>query len=365
MGVETLSDYLQQNGKEKLIELLTESKVSITEKINAHRVSILKDRLNNVEFYAKKKSEPIKTYDRILSDLYEDFITHLIANKENIPQGTFNFYFVGHDLDVIYTKKPESMLLLTDMSFPKSKTKVNDSLEVVAKQLNVACQPVVFEGKLMKRKHIKDIVNYIENGGILPEIMHNLFGDNATSMSLNKSDLIEGYIFKINDKLYKLEDNRFERKVFPKVNTSGYEMLIMELSDFVSQLDFTDIHVDAKNKDMKFANFICEAFNRFIEESGDSIETMLINPPAFISSTGSLGIRYISNQKTKKYLKDERYEYLLRIFLTIFNKPLFERGLLNAEFIEKHNKLVKQIQDYILTKDNIFDFNQFTKFRNK
>lgn len=365
MGIESLNEYLQQNGKEKLIELLLSSKVVITEKINAHRVSILKDRLNNIEFYSKKKSTPICTIDRIISNLYEPFISHIIKEKENLPQGTFNFYFVHDDLDVSYTKKPKNNLLLTDMSFSKKTLKKDTrTVQEIAEKINTGYQKIVFSGKLMKRKHIKHIVDFLEKDGILPEIMTNVFGENATSLSENKTDIIEGYIFKFENGLYKLEDNRFKRKTYPKTNTSAYEMLIMELHDFMSHLDFTSIKVDVKNTDLRYANFIYEAFNIYLEENRKVIDTKLIKPPLFMKSTGSLGMRYITNELTKKNLKDERYEYLLRVFLTIFQKPILKRGLLSDEFVRSHNKLIKHIQNYTTNTENIFDFRQFKNFRN-
>ena len=368
MGIDSLNKYLQQNGKEMLIELLLSGKVIITEKINAHRVSILKDRLNNVEFYAKKKSTHIRTIDRIISDLYEPFMHHIISVKDKLSQGTYNFYFVNHDLDVKYTKKPKNSLLLTDMSFPKSKTKIAKkdlpTIQDVSSLIETDYQKTVFEGKLMKRKHIKHIVDYIENGGNLPEIMTNIFGEQATCLSKKSGDIIEGYIFRFDDKLFKLEDNRFKRKTYPKTNTSGYEMLIVELHEFVKSLDFTEIKLDVKNKDLKYAKFIFEVFNKYIDYWGDDIERHLINPPSFMSSTGNLGKRYITNKETLKYLKDERYEYLLRVFLTSFYRPINKRGLLDDDFVKQHKILTKKIQEYINLDNSVLDFHQFKKFMN-
>lgn len=361
MGIESLNDYLQQHGKEKLTELLLE-KVEITEKINAHRVSVLKDRLNNVEFYGKKKSVPLRTIDRIISNLYEPFISHIIKEKENLPQGTFNFYFIHNDIDVSYSKKPKNLLLLTDISLgKKSDTR---SVETIANEINVNYQPKVFEGTLMKRKHIKVIIGYLEKGGILPEIMHDMFGENATCLSENKTDIIEGYIFKFKDKMFKLEDNRFKRNEFSKNNTASYEMLVMDLHEYMSQLDFTNIKIDVKNKDLRYASFMFESFNRYIKDNKNIISSKLLFPPAFIKSTGSLSYRYITNQETIKNLKDERYEYLLRVFLSIFYKPISKRGLFTDEFVEKHNSLIKRIQNYTTNTDTVFDFRQFQKYSN-
>lgn len=362
MGIESLEEFLQQYGKDKLVEMLSKNKVIITEKINAHRVSILKDKLNNIEFYGKKKSAPIKTIDRVISDLYEPFMQYILSQKENIPHGTFNFYFVNHELDVPYTKKPQNNLLLTNATVFDDNLQL--SLDEIANRIGVSSQPTIFNGKLLKRKHIKFIVDYLENGGNLPSMMNELF-ENACSLSESPSDIIEGYIFKINNKLYKLNDNRFVRKEYPKVNTAGYEMLVMELSDFMTNLDFTKINLEMRNKDLRYANFIFESFNMFIEEYGDSLESVLINPPAFLKTTGNISRRYITNEKTLSNLKDERYEYVLRIFLTIFSRPVVERGLLNNEFIKEHNKLCKHINNYLSSNGKLFDFNEFKKFRNK
>lgn len=365
MGIRTLNNYLQENGREMLIELLLSEKTIITEKINAHRVSILKDRLNNIEFYTKKKTSRIKTIDRIISDLYDPFIQHIIKEKDNLPQGTYSFYYVKHDLNVNYTKKPRNFLLLTDMALSNSdKMAKKDipSLDKIATNINVSSQNIIYEGTLMKRKHIKHIVDYIENGGCLPEIMTNIFGDTATTLSKNPSDIIEGYIFKIGDTLYKLEDNRFERKSFPKVNMNGYEMLVIELHEFIRSLNMTDIKVQEKNSDLKYANFMCEIFNKYIDYWGEDIEQHLLTPPPFMEMTGALGKRYISNKKTLSNLKSDKYEYLLRVFLSSFYKPISERGLFDADFVKEHTQLCKNIKDYLALKSGILDFQQFKRF---
>lgn len=360
MGIDTLEDFLQNNGKNKLIELLSTNKVTITEKINAHRVSILKDRLNNIEFYGKKKSMSINTIDRIISDLYDPFIQFILQQKDNIQQGIYNFYFTYHNIDITYTKKPKNNLLLTNANcFLKDKKQYH--IKDIASDIDVVPQTIIYNSKLLKKKHINHIINYIENGGILPKIMDDIFG-NACNLSESNTDIIEGYIFKVNNNLYKLTDNRFKRKLYPKINTASYEMLVMEICNFMSDLDYTTIKLNHKNKDLRYANFIFNAFNIFIKEYGESF---LITPPSFIINTGNICKRYITNQETLSYLSDERYSYLLKIFLNIFTRPLMSRGLFTKDFIDSHLSIYENIKKYINSNDNIFDFNEFKMYRNK
>lgn len=361
MGIENLEDILQKQGKEKLTEILLKGKVSIAEKINAHRVSFLKDKLNNIEFYTKRKGSQIRTIDRVISDLYDPFITHILSNKDRIPQGYYNLYFFAHNLDVSYTKKPLNNLLLTDVKLDNNADKF--SIEDLAALLDVTPQIEVYNGKLMKRKHLKDIFGYLENGGNLPETMTKIFGDTATTLSEKSDDPIEGYVIKIDGTLYKIEDNRFVRISYPKVNTSAYEMLVEELVQYVSEFDFTQIKLEVKNKDLRYANFIFTVFEQFLNDYGDGINSILISPPAFLSKTGNLGKKYIP-KNIQTLLINEKYSYLLKIMLSLFSKKLNKRGLISSDTVKTHKEILIKINEYTKVQNQVFDFNEFKKFSN-
>lgn len=359
-GIQSLEDYLQENGRESLVNLLVDKKIQVTEKINAHRVRAIKEKTGNVAFYTKRGKEPLKTIDRIYSDLYENFIKHILNNKDNLPIGEHCFYFTETDLDVQYTNKPKNNIILTN-------TTSSVDLSKIANDINVVAQSTIFDG-YVNRLFAELLISYIEGQikNSLQNVFISYFGESAKSILTKTSDdIIEGYTLRIDGILYKITDKRFERHVFSKVNTSGYEMLIMDISSFVADLDFTEISIDAKNKDMKYAQFIYEAYNLYIKSYGPNIDSVLIAPPGFITKIGKLGVRFISNKETLNNLKNEKYEYLLRVFLNIFNDKLVSRGLLTEDFINEHNALVLHINNYVNKTNSIIDFNQFKKFRNQ
>ena len=357
MSIQSLTEYYNTNGKEKTIELL-KTPCTITEKINAHRVYCKKEKTGNVLFFTKKKSQPISIIDRVLSDLYEPFIKHIIRVKDKLDFGEYGFYLMKNPVDINYSKKPINYLLLTDIPPRTEKTWTQVAIELEVSYVNPIHRGILQESQ------INGICSYLESNeekSIL-KCFNSIFNKNCSPFS-NEIDIIEGFVFDFyKDGIYKLEDKQFKRTEFPKLNTGIYELLIIEIFDFLKRQDFATVKLLAKNEQLKKVEFIFEIFNRFIEEHGTDIENYIIEPPQFMQSKGKIGRRYINNEKTLDHIKDPKLEYLLRIFLTILKEAQKPRGIITSELNEEHNQIILKINDYVNQNTNLLDYAEFRKF---
>lgn len=367
MSLQSLENYLKENGKKDAIKLL-KNPVVITEKINAHRVYCKKEKSGNLLFYSKKKSSPITVLDRLLSDLYEPFIKHIINKKDKLQIGEYGFYLVKDTIDIEYSKKPMNHLLLTNVPFKSSKSCVETAIE-----LEVSYAPPVFQG-ILKDEQINAIIDYMELGGNLVNLFNViLFGKTCTALCATNTneEVIEGFVFDFGDLgSFKLIDNAFVKKEFQKLNTASYELLLIEIFDFVKNQDFSSVKFTTKNDYMKRAEFAFEMFNRFIEyhTNNRSLNNLVLTPPAFIYTKGRINKKYICNKNTYDLIStntkdiNEKLEYLLRIFITTLKDIQKPRGIISASIAEENNYTVLKISEYIKKSNKLLDYKDFKKF---
>jgi len=353
-----LKSYFEENGKEKTINLLKKY-TTITEKINAHRVYCKKEKTGNILFYSKKKSSPITILDRITTDLYEPFIKHIISKKDKLQIGEHGFYFIKDDIDVEYSQKPQNFLLITDIPFKTGKTIVEIAIE-----LDVSYAPPVFKG-ILNDVAAEKIIEYLENEHNEQSLLllFNMLFDKNCSMFFEEDGIVEGFVFNFKEEgTFSLYDDNFVKKEFQKLNTASYELLVIEIFEFIKQQDFSTVKMHSKNTEIKKAEFIFEVFNRFVEQT-ENLENYLLNEPEFLSMKGKVNRRYINNQKTIDLIsKNKKLEYLLRVFITAIKDVQKSRGVISQDLAEEHNYIILKINDYIRNSENLLDFENFRKF---
>lgn len=358
MGLQSLENFYRENGKKETVSLL-KNKITITEKINAHRVYCRKQKNGNIIFYSKKKKIPINVLDRLLSDLFEPFIEHLISKKKNLEIGEYGFYFFNKPVDIEYGKKPINNILLTNIPEQSNKT----ALEV-AIDLEVSYHLPLFQG-VLNNSQIKKIINYIQHNENIISVFNSVFDKKCSEFVISDNDIIEGFVFNIDDVgFFKLNDNRFVKKDYPKLDTSAYELLVIEIFDFIKDQDFYNIRFTTKNEQMKRAEFTFEVFNRFVEKYSEKniLNNFLLIPPPFIKTKGNLNKKYICNKKTINLLTDEKMEYLLRIFITIIKGKQSPRGIISETIADDINITILKITDYIKKSNELLDYKEFKKF---
>lgn len=339
MSIAKLESYYHENGETKTKELLKQN-ITITEKISGHRVYCKKEKTGNILFYSKKKSNPINLLDRIVTDLYEPFIKHIIRYKEKLEIGEYSFYYQKNNIYITNIPK-------------KSKKTITE----VAIDLNVNYITSIFNGKLSD-EIINNIINYIVNNTkiSLEQIVNNI----NKNYLINKE--IDGIVLKIDNDLYKLDNDNCKKIEYAKVNTASYELLLIEIFDFVKSQDFSVVKFTSKNELFKRAEFTYEMFNRFIDFHQDNLDNYLLEIPEFLKNNGKLNKRYINNKRTLELLNNKQMEYLLRIFITALKDVQKPRGIINQDFAEEHNYIILKINEYVKNSNAILDFNDFRRY---
>jgi hypothetical protein len=360
MSLLSLEMFINESEQEQSIKLL-KNKVSITEKISGHRVYCKKERNGNVLFYSKKKSTPITVLDRLLSDMYEPFIKHIISKKDKLQLGEYGFYLINDPIDITYSKKPMNNLLLTNIPLKSKKSCIETAIE-----LEVSYAPPVFQG-ILKDEQILMIIDYVKNGGHLVKLFNMMFDKCCTALCAtnNTDEVIEGFVFSFGELgTYKLNDNLFKRNEFQKSNTASYELLLIEIFDFVKNQDFSTVKFQTTNEHMKRAEFAFEMFNRFIDYHtiNTSLNNLLLNPPPFIYTKGKLNKKYVCNKKTFELLTNDKMEYLLRIFITTLKDIQKPRGIISEQMAEENNYTILKISEYIKKSNELLDYKDFKKF---
>lgn len=335
----SLNDIFSESGEEALIGLLS-SELSITEKINGHRLIVKKKANGKVDFYTKKLKHPIGVLDNLMTDMYADAIDYILKNKDRLPYGETSFYLVKNDLGVKYTDVPDQTLIITNTN-----NKIDISTKEIASIAGFRHQEDIFSGTLSKEQ-IKHIVSYFGGDRELPLLFSDIFDTNVNSLNANKEDIIEGYIFNIGGKLYKLEDRRYEKKDFKKINTSNYELLVSSIVDHFDVGYIDALNLYQTKHDFRYIEIISCMFNEFVSTIAESEIDFLAILPTFSENTGNVNTKYIMNKNTVDYVKSSpKYEYLFRVFLQLFKRNLECRGIIDENVCKKQSMLALKIED--------------------
>lgn len=340
---------IEECGEDALRELL-KNELSITEKINGHRLVAKKKRNGKVDFFTKKSKSPVGLLDNVLSDLYSNAIAYIINNKEKLPVGESSFYLLKNDLDVEYTGFSNQALVLTNVLTREEKT-----LETVAKDLRVKCQEELYDG-FLDEEDIERIIDYVKGEtSVLPVLMSTICDKHACLLNKDFNDVVDGYIFNIQHEFYKLEDKRVVRQEFKKVNTSTYELLVNDIVDFFTVDYIESLEVQATKRDFMYLEIISSMMIDFVKAKKKEELEFLSSLPTFSKNTGKVNTKYISNKLAKAYIEEsEKYEYLFRVLLQLFRRELDSRGLIDEMTCSKHSKL-KQAIEYKINQESSFE----------
>jgi hypothetical protein len=342
MSIQSLSSVFQTVGTEKTIELLSDN-VTISEKLNGFRIYCKKEVNNNVKFYTNKSSKQITIIDRLLDRSYDKFIKFIIENKHKLSVGEYGFYITNNSVfgnvknDMILTNCPQSV-----------------NINEIANELNVSLSPYIVSDKLNKT-FIKLIIKVLENKKSFTDIIK----------KFNFSYLPEALIFEINNSFYKLENSEFKKTIYEKRNTAAYELLLLELFDYISTQNIYEIKTISQNRDIRFIEFVSELFNRFIRQYSqtDSLSKLYINIPDFIKHKGNLTSSYISNNETLKHIEDINNDYILRTMIVLLKDTRQPRGLITEGICTDINNIVININEFVTKSNQLLDYSEFKKFK--
>ena len=273
-----------------------------------------------------------------MTDLYTHAISYILKRKSSLPYGETSFYLVKNDLDIAYTDVDDQTLVVTNTS-----NRENVTIDSIAESLGVRRQDI-FSGALTDEQ-INLLSTYFEGDRSLPALISEVIGSNLSSLNKSLDDVVEGYIFSIGGALYKLEDKRFVKKEFKKINTSNYELLVNEIVSFFSPSYVESMDVYEEKRDFRYIEIVSKMFVDFCRAKESEID-FLAKLPTFSDNTGSVNTNYLNNKEAIKYIKSsDKYEYLFRVFLQLFRRVLEPRGLIDISVCETHKAITEKINN--------------------
>lgn len=368
-GINTISDFYNKHGEDKLRHLLS-SDIRITEKYDAHRFSFEKTDKGFV-FFGKNSNKPLTRIDRTVSDLYEKAIQHI----ENLPKEIssqlpksqrFSFYYfpTNKPNKVKYDKIPKNNLVLSNLSIRRG-DKIMESItnhEVIKRWsniLNTDCDNPIFEGKIEDDK-LQSLIESAKVGNSIDM----LFETNSNDFLRTSDNFdMEGLIIQCNTDrgsfFLKQDDNKFISESVIKKDQM-FDILLMDIYEFLETYKLPKF-VDGNRSDERYISVISEMFNAYVSKHGNQFLSLSLKKPEFLLKAGKFSKEWIKNKSTRSILEsNNEYEYLLSIFITNLRKEKKTSGLLIESLTNKFNELVKGIQEITLNDADGFAHLEFS-----
>jgi len=310
------SNILSQNINKNII---------ITEKICAHRVWFQKKN-HYIYFYNKKLDRHIELLDRIQTDLWDDFINYILHYKNDLPNGKYFLYYFNKfnvNSNVEYDNIPKSKLILTNVSN-------GIDINKVSKILNIDISYPIYDGVLTENIYNK-INEYLNFDININDIFIELFGKSSNFIKSN-SNIINGFVFNIDNKRYILNDKRFKYKDYDKVNTDSYKLLVLHIIDYLTDYNqhILDLYINDYDDKISILYKIFKNFVRYCKKN-NILDDILVLPPDYLKKNGIINDKLIKDADILDILKDEQLRYLLYIFINIFKGAIKSNDIISED----------------------------------
>jgi cytidyltransferase-like protein len=385
-GINHLSELYNKRGKE-FVEKLFDMHVTINEKMDGSSFQFEKNPYTSeVEFFKRNSTQPIGIVDRILMKYYEkpiEYINNLPKQRlEKLPKAWrfgLEYFSENHTHEIQYDRTPKNNLILSYIHVKNNNGKVirtiqdKEELNKWSDILGVERAPIIFQGKLDDEQKVK-ILEFLDTPfdslkGIFKTnsfVRHivAILNPNLKKTALNNSldQAIEGIVFRFSDLekeevvLAKLVDPMFEQLSKDKTtSTSGnpsdiYSIAVVDMMQFINSLNLKKHKSKGKTFEERYIDFICDVFNKFIEESGAQYKNMDFQTPDFMKKDEfDLNDQFIKNDKTVELVKsDKGYKQIFKIMLASFRKKKKKQvGIMNKEVLVQFNMTVDLIKDLL------------------
>ena len=360
-GIKNIRDLYKKVGEKAFREIL-KKETRITEKFNARRFSVEKHAGDSkFYFYGKNGKTPLDKIDRTVNNLYEEAIQYIENLPKEIKSGIparhrFGFsWFATNESQ--YERQPQHGLVLTDITIRNKDSETQRSIkeQVVmerwAKLFQCEYNKPLFEG-FFGDAEIEALVEIAKGG---EQINESLF---PTKGLLNISNQnIEAIIFEQEDLLFKLTNVVQEESKTGRSHL--FDLLLLDICEHINNVNLRSLKHAAGDSDVAYINIVSELFNKFVIYKGEDFLASGIEKPAFLEKSGSFNPNWITNKETISLIEsNEKYEYLLTIFLTNLRKPKYPSGLLSENVVKRFNDKIAELDN--LTADGyshlVFNF---------
>ena len=366
-GIKSFNSFISKYGEDKTREILSQD-VRVTEKFDAFRFSFEKHpKTYKFQYYGKNGKTPLNRVDRTLSDLYEEAIEYIESLPYEIRKAIpirqrfgFSWFPSKNPLLTEYEKRPKNGLILTDITIRNNKFEVinevqdNSVFERWSNVLRVDYAKPVFEGKLSTLT-----INAILESSKEPSIEMLKESEVYTPGFLNRSqENIEALVFQFEDNLLKLGK---EHAPSNESRSHMFDIVLLNICEHLESFNLSNIKVASINSDEGYIEIVSEIFNDYVNKKGPEFLESGLMKPDFLTKSGELSKKWIRNPKTLAILEnDNRYEYLLSIFLANLKKPRYKSGLISESVAQSFNQKIEEIDKL---SGNDFGFLEFTSIQ--
>jgi cytidyltransferase-like protein len=391
MAIKKLRDHFAESNSEDFNKLL-KSRVLVTEKLAASSFHCQKvgDKLH---YFKSNQTEPMDLVDRTIIRYYEKAIKQMQSISEEalyaMPEDwKFGFDYLPNTkpVDIEYDRLPKNFLVLTHimiMNGRKTKKVIIDPvvLKKWAKILEVENPPILFDGLMMD--HSKEELTKVLSSNdkafsqrfqseSFTRFMYNMFKPDAFSSALNTSldsdidGLILTFVNGNNYDSYKLEDFRRINEPIDRKPSDMYQITILDMTTYLSNYNFSDNILQAETQDARYLELMSNVFNDYVKTNSHKFIGANFDPADFaVGEDFNLNTKFISNEKTLRYVENpviaELFKILLGSYRKIRNK---ETDIISTDMMSMMNDIVKKIESKVLeevAETEVLDFGSYSR----
>lgn len=397
----TLKEIYNERGSE-FIEKLFKHYVIITEMIDGTRFRV-KRHGDRMLFFKGNDNTPLNRVDRTLMVYYERPISFFELLKDDIKnlmpedwQFCFEYVANAKSVKLTYDNVPKNNLIITDILI---KNDDDTTIKVISDPVilkkwsdtfGVQEPAIIFQGKLdqLQREKIRDFLNTSQSDlerifktqsftRYIISVLNPQLKKTALNNSLDK--MVDSIVFKFinGKKVYNASiiDPMFDHILKQNPETTErkpndtYQIIMLDIIEFLSTFDIDSITPEGDSVDQRYINLVCEIFNKYVLANSYKYVGMDFQTPKFAKQdVFQLNMDFITNEKTKKILENEKMHDLFKIMLSSFKKiRKSSTDLLSAESIKTINDIITKIENKtkaMPSENEVLDFHAFLKYNN-
>lgn len=396
MALQNLKTYFESTNRNDFMQLLDNTCV-VSEKIQASSFHVKRTSVG-FEYYKSGSKDAMNRVDRTIVKYYENAIKYFKSISGDIAEQLPTDWKFGFDymvdkktVDIEYDELPKNHLILTHIQVmnsinPTEIKKVIRDPHVLYKWadiLNVQRTPLIFQGKLSDYQK-EELVNLLELNDAqfkkdfehksFTRHVYNIFnrGLNATCLNMDLNSNIDSLILNFFEgksvKNFKLE--RFDRvRTEDRKPSDMYQIAILDLVEFISQYDITNIELKEDATDLRYIELISAIFNAYIEKHATKYIGASFDSADFAQGDHfELNTTFINNEKTLSLVQKDILAELFKIALGSFRKKRTkETEIINSALMNQINNIVAKIESSVMGETNegdVMDFNTYLKTQN-
>ena len=397
MALQKLREYFNETNRETFIDML-KNRVLVTEKVAAPTF-LVKRNLDGFEYFKSSNSDKLNLVDRTIISLYEIAINYMqslpSSTKNQMPiDWRFGFEYLPevNVSKIKYERTPKNNLILTHIQQmgegDKVKKTINDPviLNKWSKILDVQQPSVIFDGYLsqlqrdgllevlgMSDREFSELFDYLEETkdktSFTSKIVK-LFNSSAFETALNSGidaefdGLVVNFIDEKSIKSFKLED--FNRKnQIDNSSSHMYQIAVTDFLEFITQFNIDEIKLEDERADYRYLEIMSIIFNEYVDKNSSKYIGVNFESAEFSSAQSfKLNAKYITDEKTLKYVSNDILAELLKMILGSFRKKRTKTSdLIDEDTMARLNEIIEKINEKIFVENtdenSIYDYQNF------